>query len=243
MAEIVNFVFLSTLITFSVIISSAMTSTLMSTTAAMNKESPKTHPILMRLIQNEPIINGFRAESPKHPIVIDENGLTLIPDKAFVTLRLFGTNLLTGLQPNSKIRIGFTTVDGKGGDRCDPETREFTVHEIIDNHMALVMVNLSETIRDKPYQLCYGFGQPVADNHRFLLTYSELNLKNLLQKTIKYYYLSSDNSMKIRVIGRQLAAMYRSKNESRDAHLKSKLAQIMDEVNRIHRLTDEMQEW
>ena len=204
-------------------------------------EPPKNW--MMRLIQNQPTIYGFRAESQKHPVVIDENGFTVIPDKVFITLRLFGNNLLTGLKPDTKIRVGFTTTDGKGGERCDPETREFTAHEIVDNNMALVMVNLSETIRDKPYQLCYGFGQSVSDNQRFLLTYSELNLKQMFRNPIQYYYLSGEDSMKIRVIGRQLTAMYRSKNENRDAHLKTKLAQIMDEVNKIHRLTDEMQEW
>jgi hypothetical protein len=47
--------------------------------------------------------------------------------------------------------------------------------------------------------------------------------------------------MKIRVIGRKLAVNDRVSD--RDSNIKMKLAQIVDEANKIHRIADEMQEW
>ena len=140
MVESKNFILITFLMTTSSVDLSLATATAL--IPVKDAEPPKNW--MMRLIQNQPTIYGFRAESQKHPVVIDENGFTVIPDKVFITLRLFGNNLLTGLKPDTKIRVGFTTTDGKGGERCDPETREFTAHEIVDNNMALVMVNLSE---------------------------------------------------------------------------------------------------
>ena len=197
----------------------------------------------MKSIQNEPVIYGFRAESSKYPVIIGDNGLTVIPDKVLITLRLFGNNLFVGQNLNRKMRIGFTTKPGTGGESCSPDTKEFSVHPVINNNMALVDIKLSETIRDDPYYLCYGFSQSVNSYERLISNSGSEVSEFLSPKTTKYYYLSSDESMKLRVIGRELAVNYRNKDENRDANIKSKLVQIMDEVNKIHRLTDEMQEW
>ena len=160
-----------------------------------------------------------------------------------ITLRLFGNNLFVGHNSYRKIRIGFTTREGQAGEQCSPDSNEFTVHKIIENTMALVNIKLSETIRDDPYYLCYGFSQS-SDGQRLLTAKSGTELSEIFSpKTTKYTYLSSDPSMKLRVIGRQLAVNYRNKNENRDANIKSKSAQIMDRVNDIHRLIDELQEW
>ena len=197
----------------------------------------------MRSIQNEPVIYGFRAESHKYPVVIDENGLTVIPDKVSIKLRLFGNNLYVGQNSKRKIRISFTTKQGEAGQICSPDTKEFTVNPVINNNIGLVDIKLSETIRDDPYYLCYGFTQSYTSFDR-LIANSETELSEVFSpKSTKYFYLSSDPSMKLRVIGRELSVKYRNKNENRDANIKSKLVQIMDEVNKIHRLTDEMQEW
>lgn len=240
--QIFVFIFL-TAFTATLVVCRAKTTTLNSYDSTTDIELPKKNYFLMNLISNYPIIYGFRAESQKHPVVIDENGFTVIPDKVFITLRLFGNNLVRGMPPNGFLRIGFTTNDGKHGDICDVQTREFNVDHVIDDNMAVVAVNLSETIRDKPYQICYGIDQRWPKNLMSHDQFHKISLFNGLRQSIQFYHVSSDDSTKIRVIGRQLVAKYRSKNENRDAFLKSKLAQIMDEVNKIHRLTDEIQEW
>lgn len=180
-----------------------------------------------------PKINGFRAESSKFPITIDENGLTVIPDQKVITLRLFGNNLISVIKKS--IKIGFTATDGQAGDKCDPD-RDFTVKKFINNNMALVDIKLSETITDKPYYVCYGFGE--SDYNRYI-TDSKKEL--FLSKSIRFYYLSSDDSMKVRVIGRQLAVGDMA--IGKEANIKAKLALIVDEANKIHRIADEMQEW
>jgi hypothetical protein len=178
-------------------------------------------------------INGFRAESSKYPISIDENGLTVIPHQKHINLRIFANNLNFGIK--NFIKIGFTTTDGQTGDKCDPHT-VFTVNKVINNDMALVEIKLSETITDKPYYVCYSYN--VNDFDRYV-TSSKKQLP--LSESMQFYYLSSEKSMKIRVIGRQLAINDRVNN--RDTNIKMKLAQIVDKANQIHRIADEMQEW
>ncbi len=178
-------------------------------------------------------INGFRAESSKYPISIDENGLTVIPNQKDINLRIFANNFNFGIK--NFIKIGFTTTDGQTGDKCDPHT-VFTANKVINNQMALVEIKLSETINDKPYYVCYSYS--VNDFDRYI-TSSKKQL--LLSKSAQFYYLSSEESMKIRVIGRKLAVNDRVSD--RDSNIKMKLAQIVDEANKIHRIADEMQEW
>ena len=99
--------------------------------------------LLLTSLKSDLKINGFRAESSKHPITIDKNGLTVIPDQKVINLRIFGNNLMSGNNNNNNeiIKIGFTTIDGRTGDKCDPD-RDFTVKQVINSNMALVEIKL-----------------------------------------------------------------------------------------------------